>query len=297
MFERMLLELTDACNLRCVHCFQEHDPSHFMDLDLVHSLVNRADSLGIGEVVLTGGEPTMHPLFPEIYQYVRNSGFLVNVFSNAVSIPKRAFDTLVQYPPHTLSVTLYGFDQGTFRSVTQKSIRYTHPLTTVEKFAHAGVNVVLRFHAMTLTKNSVKDFIDFATSVHSDWGVNVQIIPKLSGDITNLKYRLMPQEIKVIEEEFGLNFTDRSIDRGCELGRNIYISSKGIVQGCPIYEALGKKIQIEKLDDQLNGLLQASSRIRALQESNGGICPAWLHLEGSDHVRTFIQDLESGHVQ
>lgn len=62
------IEVTNACHLRCANCTRfvgHHRKSFFMDLD---TIVKAIESLGgySGGIGLMGGEPAIHPQFPEI---------------------------------------------------------------------------------------------------------------------------------------------------------------------------------------------------------------------------------------
>jgi molybdenum cofactor biosynthesis enzyme MoaA len=59
------LELTNRCNLRCVHCYTDSHPGSG-DRDLLttgayESLLRQAYELGCRRVQFIGGEPPLHP--------------------------------------------------------------------------------------------------------------------------------------------------------------------------------------------------------------------------------------------
>ena len=65
------LELTSKCNQNCLHCFMGKDlnayePYSFEDICAFIGTMHR---LGISQLILTGGEPTLHPEFKEILEY------------------------------------------------------------------------------------------------------------------------------------------------------------------------------------------------------------------------------------
>ena len=64
----LLLEITQACNLRCPTCYADAHGHDFMTLDEARS---RLDSFfrqqsTLDVLMLSGGEPTIHPRFPEM---------------------------------------------------------------------------------------------------------------------------------------------------------------------------------------------------------------------------------------
>lgn len=72
----LVLEMTTRCNLRCKHCLRDWTrPAQDLDPDLIKELLGQAKKLGFERVSLTGGEPTLHPAFPDIIRMIVDFGF------------------------------------------------------------------------------------------------------------------------------------------------------------------------------------------------------------------------------
>jgi MoaA/NifB/PqqE/SkfB family radical SAM enzyme len=59
------LEIATLCTHRCAHCYIADDAlsrrdSVFSDRDFIDCLLLELSSLGVEEIVVTGGEPTIH---------------------------------------------------------------------------------------------------------------------------------------------------------------------------------------------------------------------------------------------
>lgn len=84
MVQRVGLHLTDRCQLDCDHCLR--DPQHAptdLPLDVISVVLRDAAQLyGIRRVSLSGGEPTLHPRFPEIIDLVVDHGMTWDMVSN-----------------------------------------------------------------------------------------------------------------------------------------------------------------------------------------------------------------------
>jgi MoaA/NifB/PqqE/SkfB family radical SAM enzyme len=80
----MILFLTNACQLRCRYCGFHKERPVFMDVGIVKRVVDQMVEVGDHWVVLTGGEPGLHPAFKEITDYILDSdlslGFITNGF-------------------------------------------------------------------------------------------------------------------------------------------------------------------------------------------------------------------------
>lgn len=85
----LALELTGKCQLACVHCYAESGPdgSHgTMTTPDWRGVIGQAAKLGIRDLQLIGGEPTMHPAFAELLGFATAAGLNVEVYSNLVHV-------------------------------------------------------------------------------------------------------------------------------------------------------------------------------------------------------------------
>ena len=105
------LMVAGVCDLDCPYCFaREHmqavKASHtpaFLSLEDFEARLDLLDRLGINEARLIGGEPTLHPQFPELVQRARQRGKRIAVFSHA-RMPEAALDCLAALPEDVCSV-------------------------------------------------------------------------------------------------------------------------------------------------------------------------------------------------
>ena len=82
------LNLTSACNLRCVYCYaddRDSKPNHLTKHEHFDLLAELAQ-FGSSVVTLTGGEPTLHPEWLSIANKAKESGHSLMLLTNAVRI-------------------------------------------------------------------------------------------------------------------------------------------------------------------------------------------------------------------
>ena len=75
------LEITGRCNYNCLHCFNAADNSQLqseLSLWQIRALLDDASEAGVQAVLLTGGEPLLHPDFREIVQAVYDRDMFVH---------------------------------------------------------------------------------------------------------------------------------------------------------------------------------------------------------------------------
>ena len=67
------IEITNACTFSCTNCYKfigHHAKPHFMGLETIKKSIDSLEGYK-GRFGITGGEPTLHPDFPEICRYLR----------------------------------------------------------------------------------------------------------------------------------------------------------------------------------------------------------------------------------
>ena len=85
---RIVIELTNRCNLSCGHCFDErHAATGDLPLEILEKVLREGKGCGIEQVSFTGGEPTIHRRFKDIIQRVAEAGYQFSFVSNGVSFP------------------------------------------------------------------------------------------------------------------------------------------------------------------------------------------------------------------
>ena len=105
---RLLLELTNACNLRCIMCGRSaiNFKETFFDMSYLKKL---EDALNISEeVTLFGwGEPTVHPDFINFLKYMHNYPIKKYFVTNGMRLDKLK-DILFDYKVDIMSISLDG---------------------------------------------------------------------------------------------------------------------------------------------------------------------------------------------
>ena len=104
------LELTYACNLDCFYCYNDRGKQGTpLSLSRYRTLLEDLARMQTLFLMLTGGEPMMHPHFFEIGQMTRDLGFVVRVRTNGHTLsPRNVVRLLNEVDPYMVEVTLHG---------------------------------------------------------------------------------------------------------------------------------------------------------------------------------------------
>lgn len=103
---RVELELTEQCNQRCLFCYNSCQP---VTCEQPEALLDSLSAAGVFEIILTGGEPSMHPRFFEVLRYATTLFPRVMVQSNGVNFADAGFFAqLRNHPIFCLNFSLHG---------------------------------------------------------------------------------------------------------------------------------------------------------------------------------------------
>lgn len=82
-------QITNRCNLSCHHCINRaEDRSANLPFPLYKDIVDQLETYGVERIGFGGGEPTIHPQFPEMLSYVLDKEMAISLVTNALTFPK-----------------------------------------------------------------------------------------------------------------------------------------------------------------------------------------------------------------
>lgn len=87
---RLRLLITDSCNLSCSYCHNEGQfaQGHFMELSAARDLAAwlLENSIEVRNLIISGGEPTIHPKLPDLVAALKPSAEKVSMVTNGVKL-------------------------------------------------------------------------------------------------------------------------------------------------------------------------------------------------------------------
>ncbi|MBO6936309.1 MAG: radical SAM protein [Deltaproteobacteria bacterium] len=106
------LQVVRHCNHVCGFCSNPTTPySH--DLSSMKTLVDDFVERGYFGIILTGGEPTLHPELPAVARYARDRGLHVRMITNGHRLAERPFaEAMADAGLQLVHVSIYSVDPG-----------------------------------------------------------------------------------------------------------------------------------------------------------------------------------------
>ena len=153
-------EITDRCNLGCVHCFINQPAGstahiqHELSTGEIKEILDQIADSGCLHLLLTGGEPLLRPDFSDIYLHARQRGMLVMLFTNATLMTPAVIETLKQAPPILVEVSLYGATQETYEAVTRMPGSWERFNNGIKLLLESGLPLALK--SVILQKNKAE---------------------------------------------------------------------------------------------------------------------------------------------
>jgi len=103
----LLLLVNRGCNLRCSFCDLWDAPKRMRFSDQIVPLLNDAAAIGVKTLVITGGEPFLHPDVFRVVRAAKARGMGVNITTNGTLVDKR-WDELVGSGVDSISLSIDG---------------------------------------------------------------------------------------------------------------------------------------------------------------------------------------------
>ena len=142
-------ELTPVCNMDCKMCYvrltpcQQQAMGALADADRWLALGREAMEAGMLYLLLTGGEPFLHPQFREILEGLHRMGLLISINSNGTLIDAATVAWLKECPPVRINISLYGASNDTYARLCGNPRGFTQVTEAIRLLKEAGITVKL----------------------------------------------------------------------------------------------------------------------------------------------------------
>lgn len=151
-FNHLYIYMTNACNLRCVHCFMNSGIRMKDELltDEIKKLLHDFKENSGDAITFTGGEPTVRADFTELLKYAHDLGLSSTILTNGTLWTQSLIDEVSPYI-NEVQVSLDGIDEDT-NSKIRGNWHFDETLQNIVTFAKHGVQTSV---ATTLTFNNL----------------------------------------------------------------------------------------------------------------------------------------------
>lgn len=136
------IEITNKCNLRCLHCYNESEPQ----CDVVMSVkdykivVDNLVGMGITKVQIIGGEPFLQKqLLKEMIDYTIGKFSFIEIFTNGTLLDAEWYDYLLENNIH-IALSVYSYNDEMHDRVTRSKGSWKRTNETIRALKHYGIS-------------------------------------------------------------------------------------------------------------------------------------------------------------
>ncbi len=242
------IELTNFCNLSCKHCYNLSGPdkNHFIDFDSLKTFVDKSVNEGVLEFELTGGEPSAHPQFIEIVEYIAKKDiFSLAILTNGTLWKKDWLEKLLPYKDKiVIQVDLHSLNQSYVSWFTGETYTLERQKTFIETLASYGFTFRIVAIITPFSVDDIENIVNYAKQ-HKSSSVGISIVSPV-GRATQYKDMLIFNQNNItsyieiyerVKSQYGVFMYDlRDIQQGeninCGVGNNLTITPTFDVKIC-----------------------------------------------------------------
>ena len=220
-------ELTPVCNMDCKMCYvrisrqQQESIAPLKTAKEWLELGERAKQAGMLYLLLTGGEPFLHPQFREILEGLHKMGLLISINSNGTLIDESTVAWLKECPPVRINISLYGVSDDTYGTLCGNPKGFTQTVRAIDLLQQAGIPVKLNCSLTPQNAPYLKEMIAFAQKRNLQIQVAGYMFPPVRKPehTTDESVRLSPEEAAwyTAYSEYLLVGKERFLEKGCQM--------------------------------------------------------------------------------
>jgi MoaA/NifB/PqqE/SkfB family radical SAM enzyme len=224
---RGLIRINGHCNMSCSFCFVDRTAPDF-DLEQLQREIEQMARGGTRHLVLSGGEPTLHPQLPELFRFAKSLGVfdVIEMQSNGVKCADMDYAReLVESGLSKVTFSLHSIDPEHSDSITRLPKAFGKTIQSIHNFRQLGILTQI---AHVLTKANYQELPDTVRYLRHEFpaeGGHLSICLAIAQGISDLVFEwVIPtfSEIKPFVSE-ALDFClDTGVGFGGMIGQGGY---------------------------------------------------------------------------
>ncbi len=158
------LVVTDECNLRCRHCYNEFERENrkVLSLEQWKDAVIQLKNLGCYNLMITGGEAFLYKNIFELLDFIDKSGFTFSINSNGTLIDENIVLKLKEYSNlECICISLYGLSKETYRDFSRREIEPENIVNNIKLLNKNGIETIVQFNYNNKTFEDALDLRKF----------------------------------------------------------------------------------------------------------------------------------------
>jgi len=167
----MFWELTDGCNLKCVHCRASAQAQRSPDeltTDEAFALVDQITEFASPILILTGGEPLYRPDVFEIAEYADRKGLRVALATNGTLVDEAVADRIAAAGVKRVSISIDGSNAATHDSFRGLPGSFDAALAGFDRLKKRGLSLQFNTSIARHNVDELEDILRLAVDHGAD---------------------------------------------------------------------------------------------------------------------------------
>jgi len=156
------LHLTERCNSRCVSCDYWRHGRDDMTLSSIRRLLPELLGLQTQTVLISGGEPLLHPEWPQIAELLRDRGMSLWLVTSGLSLAKHASRAAALFD--AITVSLDGTTPAMYAAIRGLNA-FDKVCEGIRRVVHEGVRASIRVTVQRMNYGALPKFVDLAKTL------------------------------------------------------------------------------------------------------------------------------------
>jgi MoaA/NifB/PqqE/SkfB family radical SAM enzyme len=239
-YGRASYELNLGCNYDCEHCYLGLKRFRGLPWPDRERLLHILRDAGVLWLQLTGGEPLIDKLFPEVYGLAHELGMMVSISSNGSRLSNpRILDLLTARRPYRLTLSVYGATAEGYDSLTRRRGSFKAFMKGLVAAHEAGLPINLN---LIVARQNAHE-VDQMRAMAEDLGVPYHVFSNMSPTIHGGAESLPAQSVEHLRK--------RKPFTGCNAGHTFFhVDPDGMASICKV----GRDPQIPLMVEGVEGL-------------------------------------------
>ena len=196
------LELLPLCNMNCDMCYVRLSRDEMNQKGRIRSgkewleVAKQMRDAGTLFILLTGGEPLLHPDFRTIYCELKKMGMIVTLNTNGTLIDENLADFFASYRPRRVNITLYGKNAETYERLCHYGAGYEMAVRGIRLLRERGIDVKINGSLTKENREDISQLLETAKQLDAPIHIDTYMYPAGRERNTGFHYeaRLAPEE-------------------------------------------------------------------------------------------------------
>ncbi|MFC8454830.1 radical SAM protein [Kitasatospora sp. NPDC057223] len=255
-YSRASWEINLGCNYDCEHCYLGLKRFEGLDWEGKSRLLHIMRDAGVLWLQITGGEPTIDPLFLRAYTLAHELGMMITVSTNGSRLWKpEILDALTRMPAYRVVVSVYGATAASYDGLTRRRGSFAKFQKGMAAALEAGIPMRLN---LVVTEHSADEEAQMV-AMAENWGLEHHSYVNMSPTIYGGAESLPAQSAQHLRQ--------RKVFSGCNAGHTFFHSDPhGIASICKV----GRDPNVDLMAEGVEGLQRLGAIADSLMLRTGG---------------------------